>query len=134
MKDIDFNLELWQSGEYDVFTVGGKEVTQLTYFDVVENDFCMAGVMENKLDSWYDDGSYSQKGKLGDFTLKLRPKAKTTWINIYMHNKTGLPMVCREGAFLTENDAKKYAGSLELRFENPLYTYLKTIPITNEPE
>lgn len=69
---IDFNLEKWQTGKYDVFTREGKEVKQLTYFSSIP---LIAGVVNGCFETWFSNGYYHTKQD-SPLDLILRPKSK----------------------------------------------------------
>ncbi len=127
MKDIQFNLQKWQTGEYDVFTRDGKEVTKLTRFETARSAFRLAGVVEEIILKWMENGccyqnSINPKGN----DLFLRPKVKTRWYNVFEGND-GVHFI-NVNAFNTKEEAIKVGMGLP----NP--TYIKTIPVTNERE
>lgn len=76
---IDFNLELWQSGNYNVVTANGEKVLKLTYFEFencTENDFCLAGLVGNQLHTWLKNGRLFSRENTNDLKLVYKTKGE----------------------------------------------------------
>lgn len=127
MNLIDFDLQKWRTGEYDAFTAEGNKVKQLTYFDGVSGEW-FVGNFRGEIDEWHIDGKYYFiENEEFKFNLKLRPKVKTNYYNVYM-SPTGNHFVCNY-PFESHQEARKSATTTNSHLE-----YLKTIAVTNEPE
>lgn len=126
MKDIQFNLEKWQTGEYDVFTRDNRDVTELTHFETAHSAFRLAGVVGGMVLLWTFEGSSLNKG-IHENDLFLCPKVKTRWHNVWV-DPDGLLFISPNG-FDSKEEAK--IGAAGSKSTN---TYLKTIAVTNERE
>ena len=127
MKDIQFNLQKWQTGEYDVLTRAGKEVTQLTCFELSSHTL-LVGIFDDRVCDWNTSGAYlSNNSSHRIYDLFLRLKVKTTYYNVYLM-KDGFPYIDSIGFTDKVNAKIRAAGSKSTN------TYLKTIPVTNERE
>lgn len=124
MKTKQFNLEEALKGA-KVVTRDGREVSQLTKFDI-DTNYLLFGVIKerngiNILAKWTNDGSYyTTSESKHDLFLAFEPKS--IWANIHINDK-GYPYV--KDHFKTECDAKDFGITQ--------FDYLKTIEITNEP-
>jgi hypothetical protein len=77
-----FNLEEAKAGK-KVVTRGGREVTQITSFNVTESKYRIVGVIDGKyLESWKEDGM-SCDGEKNFSDLFMVTEKKTVWVNIY---------------------------------------------------
>jgi len=83
-EPIPFNLERWKTGNYDVVTRTGLEVSQLTEFNNVRMQ--LVGVINDGLrdiDNWNDKGryDYADKDSSNDLFIIQKSAAKE-WVNI----------------------------------------------------
>lgn len=122
-KDIDFDLQKWQTGEYDVFTRDKDEVTQLTNFEVL-GDRSLAGVRQGYIHLWFKNGKHFNDPSVHHTDLFLRPKVKTLYYNVYL----------RRDGFASISDMPFHSKENGEKYGKTRSNYIKTIPVTNEPE
>ena len=117
-----FDLERALAGE-PVITRDGREVTQLTLFNVENNIYPLYGVVNNTIVRWTSEGIYYKFSEKDDGDLFMKPKVVERFYNVYC-NETINHLLLGEG-FRTKEEAKENA-------KNQL-NYVKTIRVTNEP-
>lgn len=123
MKTKPFNLEEALNGA-KVVTRDGREVKQLTYFDINDN-FRLFGVIiekngENHLTAWRFDGKCSSSNESED-DLFIVIEPKRIYANVYK-GKADYPYI---GEYFKNKEKAKEFGSTSK-------TYIKTIEITDE--
>ena len=125
MKTKPFNLEEALAGA-KVVTRSGEEVSQLTLFKDVKNDYPLLGVIGKDLESFRINGDYSKRYE-STFDLFLVVETKKVYVNIF-EGKNGNLFVApqyfkdRKTAIINKNN-----------FEGVNSKYIKTIEITDEP-
>jgi hypothetical protein len=68
---IPFDIERWRKGDYvRVQTRGGREVTQLTWFEVKHN-FPLFGVLNWTVESWKNNGHWTNSEMTNPIDLTL---------------------------------------------------------------
>jgi hypothetical protein len=83
---IAFNLERALAGE-PVITRDGKEVTQLVYFESID-DYRVYGVVDKRVKLWAIGGEF-WKGGEGPLDLFMKPKENAIWLNVYKDRDSG---------------------------------------------
>jgi hypothetical protein len=97
-----FNLERALAGE-PVCTRDGREVTQLTLFDI-DSRYQLRGVLKKEVVSWTNDGDYyDDKDEDNQKDLFMKPKENAIWINVYKNENgflytTGVDFSSEESA------------------------------------
>jgi len=125
MKTKPFNLEEALAGA-KVVTRSGEEVSQLTLFKNVVNDYPLCGVIDKVLETFRITGNYSKNGE-SNYDLLLAVETKKIYVNIF-EGKNGNLFVApqyfkdRKTAIINKNN-----------FEGVNSKYIKTIEITDEP-
>jgi hypothetical protein len=114
-----FDLEKALAGA-KVVTRDGKEVTQLTKFDVYGN-YPLTGIINKQRETFKLDGRFGDN-KESNCDLFMAEEKKSIFLKIY-ENKFGQLRGC--GAYDTLEQANAALG-----FEG--LTYIKTVEITNE--
>lgn len=76
-----FDLEKALAGE-PVVTRDGREVTQVTKFDLIDDVYMIHAVIYGDLESFTLNGEYS-KGKESELDLFMAPKKLSGFINVY---------------------------------------------------
>jgi hypothetical protein len=124
MKTKPFNLEEALNGA-KVVTRDGREVTQLTKFNVREG-IRIVGVIEGYRSTleWDNIEGFTYSGCESTTDLFLVKEPKSVWVNVYVSDKGNLLLS-------SPNDTKQDA--LQTITKGEYYTYLKTIEITDEP-
>jgi hypothetical protein len=115
---IAFNLERALAGE-PVITRDGKEVTQLTKFDLTETSYLIFGILENDVRRWTIEGKYLL-GEEDRNDLFMKPEENAIWVNVYKRSDGRL--FVDSCSFQSEAAAKIGMGS----------NYLKTIKIDDK--
>lgn len=114
-----FDLEKALAGA-KVVTRDGREVTQLTKFDV-RGDFPLTGIIQNKRESFKLNGKYSDHIE-SHYDLFMAPQKQSIWVNVY------------EGDILVLGHSRnKSFDEAKLNIHEG-FTYIKTIEITNDLE
>ena len=81
-KLTKFNLEAALAGD-KVITRDGREVTQLTHFNVI-TDRSLCGVIDNEMCTWLIDGVRRVGGSdRENYQLFMAPKKLSGFVNIY---------------------------------------------------
>lgn len=124
MKTKPFNLEEALAGA-KVVTRSGEEVSQLTLFKDVQNDYPLFGVIGKYLECFKINGDYSKKYE-SKFDLLLAVETKKIYVNVY-EGENGLFVAPQ---YFTD---KKTAIINKNNFEGVNSKYIKTIEITDEP-
>jgi hypothetical protein len=120
MKLEKFDLEKALNGA-KVVTRDGKEVKQLTYFDLSDDHkYHLYGVVGKSIRCWTITGQYEPSDDNYDLDLFLAVEPKRIWVNVYMFHDT----IQTVGNYNTLEAAKK-AIDQNLNF-------IKTIEITDE--
>jgi hypothetical protein len=114
-----FNLEKALSGA-KVVTRNGKEVTQLTKFDV-DSNYPLTGIIDNKRETFQLNGMFGDN-KESNWDLFMATEKQSIFVKVY-ENQFG--KILAVGGHDTLEDAIK-SPNLEG------VTYIKTIEITNE--
>lgn len=124
-----FDLETALKHPERVVTRDGIKVTQLTKFDA--DNYQLAGVFEMELNTWDSNGKFNtSNNNQNKYDLFLIYKIKENWVNVYILKSNGEFAV-------TVHDSKKDADTYWQKITEEgqkIYTYIKTIRITNEPE
>ena len=118
-----FDLEKALNGE-KVVTRDGRQVTQLTHFELLNNTYPLYGVIGGGLDGWTIDGRYSKYDTENKADLFLESKVQSIWVNIY--RKDG-----DEGIFIGNRRYTSQEDAIEYIHQNDT-DYIKTIEITDE--
>lgn len=121
-----FDLEKALAGA-KVITRDGREVTQLTRFDIYGN-YPLIGVINKQKETFQINGKFQDSGE-STADLFMAPEKISCWVNVYLH-KSLAGHVEKIGirTYTTKENALKFT-EVNSRF----YTYIKTIEITNEP-
>jgi hypothetical protein len=123
MKLEKFDLEKALNGA-KVVTRDGKEVKQLTYFDLSDDHkYHLYGVVGKSIRCWTITGQYEPSDDNYDLDLCLAVEPKRIWVNAYYYNGK-LWLGGSDYTSLTE--AKLHA------VDTPNMQYIKTIEITDE--
>lgn len=124
MRTKEFNLQEALNGA-KVVTRDGREVTQLTKFETIE-EHCLYGVVDEEIHSWLKNGTfYAHTKNKNDLFLAVEPRR--IWVNVYEGST---------GEIFTVNHSY---SSLEMAIHDKKYhegmfcKYIKTIEITDEP-
>jgi hypothetical protein len=116
-----FDLEKALAGA-KVVTRDGREVTQLTRFDVYGN-YPLIGIINKQRESFQLNGQFGDN-KESNWDLFMAPEKKSIWINVYEDNlRKQLGIV----AHCSLDQAIKH------KFTPNGFDYIKTVEITNEP-
>ena len=113
-----FDLEKALAGA-KVVTRDGREVTQLTKFDV-RGDFPLTGIIQNQRESFKLNGKYSDHIE-SHYDLFMAPQKQSIWVNVYSSEKGKLFCL----TYYSKQEANKSQSSAN---------FIKTIEITNEPK
>ena len=110
-----FNLAAALRGE-KVVTRDGREVKQLTLFDVENYLYPLLGVVNKELERWPTNGTYNTyKTALvaHEKDLFMLPKTKTYWVNVYLQFKTNLVYASRvfDDEYLAIKDKDQHGGT-----------------------
>ena len=115
-----FDLEKAFNGA-KVVTRDGREVTQLTQFELPNNAYCLYGVIDGRLDKWTIDGHYDKNNGGNQADIFIKSKVNSYWFNVHKFNGKMMTSDC----FKTKEEA--------LANKNVL-NYIKTIEINDIPE
>jgi hypothetical protein len=85
MKLQKFDLEKALNGA-KVVTRDGHEVTQLTKFESVNDDYPVIGVLDNNLQAWTTQGKFNTNHGESDADLFLAVEPQRVWVNVYHDN------------------------------------------------
>jgi hypothetical protein len=77
-----FDLEEALAGK-PVVTRVGSTVNQIVKFDVIENPYCIAGVVHGNIETWFINGKYSPNKHESNFDLFMATESKFIWINLW---------------------------------------------------
>jgi hypothetical protein len=123
MKLQKFDLEKALNGA-KVVTRDGHEVTQLTKFESVNDDYPVIGVLDNNLQAWTTQGKFNTNHGESDADLFLAVEPQRVWVNVFKGNIGNLYVG------FTTYDSKEMA----IRCKDNLNpeSYIKTIEITDE--
>jgi hypothetical protein len=115
-----FDLEKALNGA-KVVTRDGHEVTQLTKFESVNDDYPVLGVLDNNLQAWTRQGKFNTNHEESDADLFLAVEPQRKWVNLYKDV---------EGDFCLG----QWCHSLEeaKHLIDPSLNFIKTIEITDE--
>jgi hypothetical protein len=119
MKLEKFDLEKAINGA-KVVTRDGHEVTQLTKFESVNDDYSVLGVLDNNLQAWTRQGKFNTNHGECDADLFIAVEPKSIWVNVYILHDT----IKTGGNYDTLEAAKK---AIQKGLD-----YIKTIEITDE--
>jgi hypothetical protein len=84
-KTIPFDWELYNNNrdKYKVVTCDGREITQLTKFENVQNE-SLIGVLENRTTKWHLNGlHYREVNSKYDLQLQYEEEVVESWVNLY---------------------------------------------------
>jgi hypothetical protein len=82
MKLEKFDLEKALNGA-KVVTRDGHEVTQLTKFESVNDDYPVIGVLDNNLQAWTTQGKFNTNHGESDADLFLAVEPQRVWVNVF---------------------------------------------------
>ena len=122
MKLEPFNLETALAQPERVVNNMGEKVTQLTVFEVKNDNYPLHGVVKGNVNRWSVNGAYLYNPST-DISLALLPEIKRVWMNIY------------EESF-EDRITTFYYKTKDIAIKNidKSRTYIKTICITNQPD
>jgi hypothetical protein len=123
MKLEKFDLEKALNGA-KVVTRDGRQVTQLTHFELTGGPYLLYGVIDGRLEGWTIDGR-SIYDTENEADLFLEGKVQSIWVNIY--RKDG-----DEGIFIGNRRYTSQEDAIKYIHQNDT-DYIKTIEITDEP-
>jgi hypothetical protein len=126
---LPFDLETALKHPEKVVTRDGEKVTQLTKFEA-RTDYPLRGVIGDKLNDWSIEGVYYLNLGKNKNDLFLLPEVKTCYLNIYQLKSNGDFSVTLHDSH--EEAVVNWQKTTEEG--QKIYTYIKTIRITNEPE
>jgi hypothetical protein len=119
MKLEKFDLEKAINGA-KVVTRDGHEVTQLTKFESVNDDYSVLGVLDNNLQAWTRQGKFNTNHGECDADLFIAVEPQRVWVNVLKINgHIGLGAIG-----YTKEEAKMKNIHMD--------KYIKTIEITDE--
>lgn len=78
-----FNLEAALAGE-PVVTRDGRDVTNLAYFPNVCSEHKIAGVLEECIETFTEEGFFLDFNEESESDLFMKPKKRTVWVNLYI--------------------------------------------------
>jgi hypothetical protein len=123
MKLEKFDLEKALNGA-KVVTRDGREVSQLTKFENLNDDYPLIGVVDRSIRTWTTQGLFvgDHTGECDeDLFLAVEPQRK--WVNVYYLN----------GKLFIGADQYNYLTDAYLHaVDTPNMQYIKTIEITDE--
>ena len=118
-----FNLDEALAGK-PVITRDGKQVTQLTLFEI-EGNFPLKGVVDKGFATWTTKGFFHDTQQNHPYNLFMASEKKSIWINIY-ENKSHMWSSYGYNSLEEANEANKVVINITDS------VYIKTIEITNE--
>jgi hypothetical protein len=127
MKLEKFDLEKALNGA-KVVTRDGKEVKQLTYFDLSDDHkYHLYGVVGKSIRCWTITGQYEPSDDNYDLDLFLAVEPKRIWVNVlqYANGDLWVGSEC----FPTFETAQNFCKNNNGKFKK---AYVKTIEITDE--
>ena len=88
---IEFDLEKYNSGEYDVVTREGLSVKIAGVYEEANTHHQVSGWFDGRVRSWATNGRYFVE-RMSDYDLFLIPKKKIIkgWANVYQYNDNAL--------------------------------------------
>ncbi len=116
MKLLPFDLQRALAGD-KVVTRDGREVTQLTKFEITENEYPLIGVVGDRIRSWTIKGQLFRDGRFAECDLFMAPTTVKRWVNFY---ETEHPDKSNGYAFKTEAAAKRAALSNAIAIAVPV--------------
>ena len=111
-----FNLEAALRGE-KVVTRDGREVTQLTHFEI-KSAYRLYGVVSGRLYIWFGDGSFATDLKESDYDLFMATKTKKISCRAYNHFTQGVVVTTNSKELLTSPHVKWVSDIFEVEVED----------------
>jgi hypothetical protein len=115
-----FNLERALAGK-PICTRDGRDVTQLTKFDVKEKE-PIYGVLDGEVHAWYADGSFFFDSFSCENDLFMKSKENAIWVNVFKRKNGDLYISS------TAFNSKVYAEQFGKGYED----YLKPVKIDDK--
>ena len=78
-----FNLEAALAGE-PVVTRDGRDVTNLVYFPDAGGVYKIAGVLDECVETFTEEGFFFNYEAQSAHDLFMKPKKRTVWVNLYL--------------------------------------------------
>jgi len=119
-KLIPFDLERWRKGNCKVVTKEGKEVSDLTYFkSATKATYPLVGVLENYVESWAIDGTFSTVNHNSELNLRLEVEDKTLegWVNVFKDGLGGTVYSSKERA-MEHSCYSKYVTTIQITYND----------------
>jgi hypothetical protein len=104
-KTIPFDWEEYNNNcdKYKVVTCDGREITQLTKFENVQNE-SLVGVLENRTTKWHLNGlHYREVNSKYDLQLQYEEEVVESWVNLY---KTDDGLISTSATFISKESAR----------------------------
>jgi len=123
---LPFDLETALKHPERVVTRDGRKVEQLVEFKPQNDKLPVYGLLDGEIESWSIDGVFRLNRIESNCDLFLLPEVKECWLNIYVWKSNG------EFAVVVNNSQEE--ANTQKGNGIDLYTFIKTIRVTNQPE